>query len=74
MKKIILTTLVFLATAGVSFAADTAVVYTSPILILLFVGFCALIIVAQLVPAILALVGMTKEASYSRSKRAAVKS
>ncbi len=44
-------------------AVDTGKTYNSGILVLLFVGFCALIIVAQLVPAVLALLGMTKEAA-----------
>ena len=48
-------------------AVDTSQTYNSGILILLFVGFCALIIVAQLVPAMLALFGMTKEAARSTS-------
>ncbi len=48
-------------------AADTSKTYNSGILVLLFVGFCALLIVAQLVPAVLALFGMTKEAAKSTS-------
>jgi hypothetical protein len=36
-------------------------------LVLLFVGFCALLIVAQLVPAVMALLGLTKEAAKSTS-------
>ena len=39
---------------------STTVVYSSGLLTLLFVGFCALIVVAQLVPAVLTLIGMTK--------------
>ena len=54
------------------YAVDTAVTYSSGILVLLFVGFCALIIVAQLVPAILVLFGMTKaiqpERKFSKVK------
>jgi len=41
-------------------------VYNSPILVLLFVAFCALIIVAQLVPAVLALLGMTKNVELNK--------
>ena len=48
-------------------AVDTSKTYNSGILILLFVGFCVLIIVAQLVPALLALFGLTKEAARSTS-------
>ena len=43
-----------------AFAVDTATTYSSGILVLLFIGFCALLIVAQLVPAVLVLFGMTK--------------
>jgi hypothetical protein len=50
-------------------AADTSVTYNSGILVLLFVGFCALLIVAQLVPAILALFGMTKEAAQNSAAK-----
>lgn len=58
-----------LAMASPALAVDTSKTYNSGILILLFVGFCALIIVAQLVPAILALLGMTKEAGKRASSR-----
>lgn len=49
---------VLLATPA--WAVDTAVTYSSGLLVMLFVGFCALIIVAQLVPAVIVLFGMAK--------------
>ena len=58
--------LVFVA-ASPALAVDTSQTYNSGILVLLFVGFCALIIIAQLVPAVLTLFGMTKEAAKSAS-------
>jgi len=66
--KTFLTTfaLVLLAVSP-ALATDTSKTYNSGILVLLFVGFCALIIVAQLVPAVLALFGMTKEAARGTS-------
>ena len=65
-KKTLLTSLVLLLVAvSPALAVDTSKTYNSGILILLFVGFCALLIVAQLVPALLALFGMTKEAAKS---------
>ncbi len=66
--KTLLTTfaLVFMSIAP-AMATDTSKTYNSGILVLLFVGFCALLIVAQLVPAVLALFGMTKEAARSTS-------
>ncbi len=53
-----------------AFAVDTTKTYTSGLLVLLFVGFCALIIVAQLIPALLALFGMTKAVSQGRNYKA----
>ena len=66
--KTLLTTfaLVFVAVSP-ALAVDTNQIYSSGILVLVFVGFCALLIVAQLVPAVLALFGMTKEAVKSTS-------
>jgi hypothetical protein len=49
------------------------VTYSSGLLVLLFVGFCALIIVAQLVPAVLVLFGMTRAATQSSRKTAAAR-
>ncbi|PLX99559.1 MAG: hypothetical protein C0622_10335, partial [Desulfuromonas sp.] len=63
--KALMTTLSLTLFALPAFAVDTSVTYNSGILVLLFVGFCALIIVAQLVPAVLALMGMTKAAAQS---------
>lgn len=66
--KTVLTVLVLMImTVSPALAVDTSQTYSSGILVLLFVGFCALLIVAQLVPAVLALFGMTKEAAKSTS-------
>ncbi len=43
-----------------AFAASTAKVYSSGILVLVFLGFCALVVVVQLIPAIITLVGMIR--------------
>lgn len=70
---LLLSSALMLAMASPVLAVDTTKTYNSGILILLFIGFCALLIVAQLVPALLALFGMTKDAAKSaRSKRATV--
>ena len=71
--KAILTTLSLSLFAVPAFAVDTTQTYNSGILVLLFVGFCALIIVAQLVPAVLALFGMTKAVAQGSRKTAAAK-
>lgn len=71
--KAILTTLTLSLFAVPAFAVDTAQTYNSGILVLLFVGFCALLIVAQLVPAVLTLFGMTKAIAQGTRKTAAAK-
>lgn len=56
--RIILNTLALLpATATGAFAAETVKVYSSSLLVLAFVGFLALIVVIQLIPAIMTLIG-----------------
>lgn len=52
--------LVFLATSSAAFAAATTKVYSSGILLFAFLGLCALVIVAQLLPALVVLFGMVK--------------
>ena len=71
--KAILTTLSMSLFALPAFAVDTAKIYNSGILVLLFVGFCALLIVAQLVPALLALFGMTRAVAQGSRKTAKVR-
>lgn len=45
------------ATVSTAFAVDTTKVYNSGLLVLLFLGFCALVIVVQIIPAIVLMVG-----------------
>lgn len=66
--KSIFTTLSLILMSVPAMAADTTKVYTSGILVLLFVGFCALIVVAQLLPAVMNLMGMTKKAAQNAKK------
>lgn len=73
MKNLFLTVLMFLGMSAPAFAIDTAQTYNSGILVLLFVGFCALLIVAQLVPAVLTLFGMTKAVVQGSRKTAKIK-
>jgi len=73
MKKLFIALLVLIM-ANPAFAVDTTKTYTSGLLVLLFVGFCALIIVAQLIPALLALFGMTRASTqHKAAKPVAVK-
>lgn len=53
------TTLVYLATALPAFAA-TEGTRTNGMFVLIFLGFCAFVVVAQLIPAIITLVGMAR--------------
>lgn len=52
--------LVFLTSASAAFAAATTKVYSSGLLLFAFLGLCALVIVAQLLPALVVLFGMVK--------------
>jgi len=62
--KSILTTLVSTTLAlganTCACAADTHRVYSSGILVLLFIGFVALVVVVQMIPAIITLCGLIK--------------
>jgi len=62
MKKqtMFLVPLLVLGQVANVWAVDTTQTYTSGILVLLFVGFCALIVVVQLIPALLMLYGWAK--------------
>jgi len=66
--KSIFTTLSLILMSVPAMAADTSKVYNSGILVLLFVGFCALLVVAQLLPAVMNLLGMTKKAAKSAQR------
>ena len=56
----IITTLALVLATTPAFAAGTMKVYNSGILVLAFLGFCALVVVIQLIPAIITLCGMLK--------------
>lgn len=71
--KTTLTTLTLMLLAVPAFAVDTAVTYSSGLLVLLFVGFCAMIIVVQLVPAVLMLIGVGKAITEGSRKTVTVK-
>jgi len=65
---------VWLATVNSAFAATTTKVYSSGILVLVFIGFVALVVVVQMIPAILTLMGMIKGlAKENRGKAAEAK-
>lgn len=69
MKRIgtLLTTLGLCLTAAPAFAVNTAKVYKSGPLVLIFLGFFALLIVVQLLPALTTLYGMLRGIFSRRS-------
>ena len=69
MKTAISTIYLILAVISPAFAGDPAVVYKSGILVSVFVGGCALIVVAQLVPALMQLVGFIKGSVTAMHKK-----
>jgi hypothetical protein len=52
-------------------AGDTTVVYKSGVLVSVFVGICALIVVAQLVPVLMMIVGFMKGSVAAMYKKEA---
>ena len=70
--RIILTTLALsLVAVTPAFAASSTRVYSSGVLVLVFLGFCALVVVAQLIPAITTMVGMLKGYVENRNRETA---
>lgn len=62
--------LTLIAATGAN-AASTNKVYMSGTLIMLFLGFCALVVVIQLIPALMTLYGMIKGALSGNKEKAA---
>jgi hypothetical protein len=58
--RTLLSVTLFTLLANPAFAVDTTRVYTSGILIFAFLGFLALILLVQLVPTIMMVIGMVK--------------
>lgn len=60
-----------LAASTGAYAADTHKVYSSGILVLVFIGFVALVVVVQMIPAIITLAGIIKGLVSDRKSEAA---
>ena len=71
MKTAISTLYLVLAVMSPAIAAETTVVYKSGILVSVFVGVCALIVVAQLVPALMLVMGFIKATVASMYRKEA---
>ena len=69
ISTILSTILLVLAAISPAFAVDTSVVYKSGILVTIFIGVCALIVVAQLVPALVLFLGFIKALVTARSRK-----
>jgi hypothetical protein len=72
MRSAFTTLAIVLTAVGPALAADTTKVYSSGVLVLAFVGLCALVIVAQMTPAIMMLVGLIKGLTASLRRRSVV--
>jgi hypothetical protein len=55
-----------LVTSSGAYAATGQKVYSSGILVLVFLGFVALVVVVQLIPAIITVIGMVKSLVHNR--------
>ncbi|QXE89341.1 hypothetical protein [Geomonas subterranea] len=68
LPALVNTAVVFLMTTANAFAASTSKVFVSKMGILLFLGFCALVLVVQLIPALITLYGMLKGIGKEQEK------
>lgn len=60
IRTLLLTLALALTSSVPAFAVDTSKTYSSGLLIGIFLAFCALIVVAQLAPSIMLLIGFIK--------------
>ncbi len=72
MKTAFSTTLLILTTITPAFADEATIFYAGGILSLIFIGFLALILVTQLVPALITLLGFIKMLVSKREEKATV--
>ena len=68
MRTTTLTVVMALASSIPALAVDTAKTYSSGLLITVFLAFCALLVVAQLMPSIMLLIGFIKGLRSTESK------
>ena len=72
LRTTTMTVVMALASSVPAFAVDTAKTYSSGLLIGIFLAFCALLVVAQLMPSIMLLVGFIKGLSRRTESKAEV--
>lgn len=68
LQTLIITVTLWMVAVPQAFAASTTRVYNSGILVLAFLGFCALVVVVQMIPAIITLWGIVKELVTGKAK------
>ncbi|ACM19954.1 hypothetical protein Geob_1596 [Geotalea daltonii FRC-32] len=68
LQTMIITITLWMLAVPQAFAANTTRVYSSGLLVLAFLGFCALVVVIQMIPAILTLWGIVKELVAGKGK------
>jgi hypothetical protein len=69
MKPLTQALFLFFAFNSQALAVDTAVVYKSGVLVSIFIGFCALIVVTQLVPALIRVIGFFNETVAAKQQK-----
>ena len=69
MKLSLSTLLATLTLVTPALAVNATTTYYSGLFVLSFIGFCTLVVIAQLIPAVLMLFVMTKDVSAEFSKR-----
>lgn len=68
LTTLFITITLWLVAIPQALAATTTRVYSSGILVLAFLGFCALIVAVQLIPALITLWGIVKELVAGKGK------
>ncbi|MCD6580929.1 MAG: hypothetical protein J7K90_03935 [Desulfuromusa sp.] len=71
IKSVLSTLLVTMILVTPAFAIDAAITYKSGLFVLSFLGFCTLVVIAQLIPAVLMLIGMTKDVPEGLARKRA---
>jgi hypothetical protein len=72
LRATTLTVMIALATSVPAFAVDTSRTYSSGLLIGIFLAFCALLVVVQLMPSVMLLIGFVKGLARRSEPKAAV--
>ena len=72
LRTLTLTLVLALASSIPAFAVDTSRTYSSGLLIGFFLAFCALLVVVQLMPSVMLLVGFIKGLARRSEPKAAV--